>query len=695
MLQKIACFCLLFFSVAAFAQQYPLTKKTPSKITKFNSSYQDDYTWLEDMQSTEVNNWKNAQNEVANQHLDDIKKSWSSASKIKEYDFFSSNGLPRKKGKYFYSIYRKDNNRPTVLCYRKKINDLSVEVFNPYKIYNDANVRIIDYAPSKNSQLIAVNISRNGSDKTEIRFADLNKLSVSDESLTNIKTSNMSWNQDLGIFYKKNNNARTFEKDSTYQLYYHKIGSLQKDDALVFDTTKSENNFSFMTVENKLLVHEYDKELRHHVYYQASLMSDLFTLEKYLENEDSDFDFLSYRDGRVYFSSNKSDWGDIRSLDVNNHDDEKVVVPQIYTHLLTNSYFYGDYIICSYKTLGKNYIIVYDKNGGFIRRFDVPENMDFRINFLNFETKELFVSFYSFTIPYLNYTLNLETGKTNPFFTDYLPPKPTLFPFDHFVTTAITYKSRDNEDIPITIVYKKGLQLDGNNPTLLKAYGGYGTVSGPTYSTGLLYFLEKGGVYAYAQVRGGGEKGRKWYLAGKGLNKVNTFNDFIDAAEFLIREKYTSPNKLAITGTSHGGLVVGVAMTKRPDLFKVVIPKMGPFDMAQYGRFTVGELNYREYGNPEREDEYKSLLGFSPFHHIEENVNYPVTLIITSENDDRVPPVHSYKFAAKLQNRAAQKNPIYLETLGNSGHGGKISTYAGFINEEADFYNFLLYHLNQ
>ena len=180
-----------------------------------------------------------------------------------------------------------------------------------------------------------------------------------------------------------------------------------------------------------------------------------------------------------------------------------------------------------------------------------------------------------------------------------------------------------------------------------------------------------------------------------GLKKVNTFNDFIDAAEFLIKENYTSPNKLAITGSSHGGLLVGVAMTKRPDLFKVVIAKMGVFDMTQYGRYTVGKLHYDEFGDPENEKEYQSLLNYSPYNNIDESVNYPTTLIITSENDDRVPPVHSYKFAAKLQNRLSQKNPIYLRTLSNSGHYGKVSNYKSYVENKSDFYNFLLFHLNK
>jgi len=681
-------------SVVCFSQSVPVTKKMPVKVSKHNISFQDDYAWLEDMESDEVIGWRNAQNAYANAHLEAIKKKWNSASKIKEYDYFSSNGLPRKKGKYYYSVLYRDRNRPASLFYRERLNDRPLEILSPFSLYKDTNVGISSFYPSVNSSLVAVKISKDGSERMELRFVDMTKNKVTDEVLTNVR-SNVAWNQDQGVFYKKQSNLRTFEKDSTFQLFYHKMGTAQQDDLLIFDTTLSENEFWFDTYGDRLILCETKPASGDRTYYQAVLRSEPFKLEKFFETNESQVAFRDYRKGRVFFSTKAFDWGELRSFDINGMKDEKVVVPQIYTHLLTDSAFYGDYLVCEYKTLGSNYMIVYDENGKFIRKFDVPYAMDFTIRFYNPETKNLFVTFYSYTIPYLNYTLNIETGRSNPYFNDFLPPEPTLFPFDHFVTKTITYKSRDNEDVPITIVHKKGILLDGNNPTLLKAYGGYGIVSGPSYDTALLYFLEKGGVYAYAQIRGGGEKGLKWHAAGSGMRKNNTFNDFIDAAEFLIAEKYTSPNKLGITGTSHGGLVVGVAMTRRPDLFKVAIPRMGVFDMAQYGKFTVGELNYDEYGNPEIKREYQSLLGYSPYHNIEQTVNYPTILIITSDNDGRVPPVHAYKFAARLQNRVAQQNPIYLKTLDHTGHFGKQSTYNSSIEEDADFYNFLLFHLGQ
>lgn len=688
---SLVCF---LFSILVFSQDLPKTTKKPIPFSKHDFSFQDDYSWLENIHSEETNTWVDAENEVTYKHFEEIKKKYSPLSKIKEYDFLSTNGLPTKKGKYFYSFYRKDKTQPSSLFFRKNLLDQPREIINPYKIYSSNTVSVAGYYPSKSSSLLAYKLSLNGSDVQEIRFADLTKFRDLDDVLENVKFSHVAWNSDKGIFYKKTSNTNALAKDSTYQLFYHPIGVEQTNDQLIFDSSKRESDFTFRTIDNKLFIMETSKDETSRDFYQASLSTEPFVLEKIIENDLSDFKMISYFDNRIYFSSKKYDWGEIRSFDVQNKADETVIVPQIYNNLLVGSYFYDNYILCKYKTLGKNYLTVYDNKGQFIRKFDAPPGMDFSIKFFNKETKDLFVSFYSYTTSFQNYKLNLETGNADPYFNDYIKPKPTVFPIDYFETKLITYKSRDNKDIPITIVYKKGMVLDGNNPTLLSAYGGFGNISGPRYDTGLLYFLEKGGVYAYAEIRGGGEKGLKWHTEGKGLKKMNTFNDFIDAAEFLIREKYTSPNKLAITGASQGGLLVGVAMTQRPELFKVVVPKVGIYDMAKFGDYTAGKFWKDEYGNVENKQEFEALIKYSPYHNIKEDVNYPITLIITSENDDRVVPLHSYKFAAKLQNRAAQKNPIYLRTSKKSGHYGKNSNYNDAVEETADFYSFLLYHLN-
>jgi len=671
------------------------TKKNPSPFTKHGITLIDDYAWLENTKSEDVTNWVDAQNKNTKTHLEEINLAKSIAAKIREYDRLSTSTLPDKKGKYFYKMYRKDNATPPYLTYRKSLTDTPTEIVNSYKIYNDPTVFINGYYPSKNSKYLATKFNINGSDKNEVRFYNLTTATNQPDVLKNIKYSNVEWNEDDGVFYKKNSNTEVFAKDSTYQLYYHKMGESQDKDVLVFDTSKSETTFSFFTSRGRLFVTEKNKEETLKKYYSASLKAFPFKLEKFIEDKTQNFEFISYRNNRVYFSSGKYDWGEIRSMDINNTKDETVVIPQIYSHLLVGHYFLDDYIVCKYKTLGKNYLIVYENSGAFFKRIDIPSGIDFRFKFYDPETKSLYVSFFSRTLPNQNFTINLQTGEANPFYNDFIKPKPTIFPLNYFETKSLTFKSRDGKDVPISIVYKKGIPLDGNNPTLLEAYGGFGNISSPDFEAGLLYFLEKGGIYAFAEIRGGGEKGINWHKDGKGIKKINGLNDFIDAAEFLIREKYTSSNKLGISGGSHGGLVVGVAMTQRPDLFKVAIPVAGVFDMAKYNLFTTGLYHLDEFGNPDNKPEYETLLSYSPYHNIKEGTNYPTTLILAGENDDRVTPFQSYKFAAKLQNREAQKNQVYINVLKKSGHNGRSQTYDGRIESQSEYFSFLLYHLNK
>jgi prolyl oligopeptidase len=685
----------LLFSIVVSAQQFPVAKKTNNPVTKFGQTFNDDYAWLENMRSDEVKQWVDAENVLTAAHLEETKKKYPLERKIKDYDYLSSNSLPLKKGRYFYWMFRKDKNMPASLYFSKTMNEEPIEIVNAGKIQKENKVAIMRYYPSSNSKYLAYVIRRDGSDVEEIRFADFSKYRDLEDVIPNVKFSSASWHGDEGVFYKKNSNKSTFAQDSTFQLFYHRIGNSTMQEELVFDASKTGGSFTFSTHDNRLFVIETDEIKNTKNYYSAILNDKPIQLEKFISDDATGFSMHGYRNGKVYFSRKNYDWGEIRSFDILNPKNETVVVPQLYMHLLTDTYFCDDYIICKYRYKGKNYFIVYDSVGKFVRKFDVPYAMDFDFQFYNSETKDLFVTFNSIVIPFQNYRVNIETGKSDAYYSDYIRPKPTLFPFDYFETKVITFKSRDSVDVPITIVYKKGIALDGNNPTLLKAYGGYGSVSSPSYDTGLLYFLENGGVYAYAEVRGGGEKGLKWHQEGKGLKKMNSFNDFIDAAEFLIREKYTSPNKLGITGSSHGGLLVGVALTQRPDLFRVAIPVVGAFDMAKFDQFTVGSYNTEEYGNPANKDEFQALMKYSPYHNVKEDVNYPATLIITSENDDRVPPMHSYKFAARLQDRAAQKNPVYLETMAKSGHYGKFTNYSDRVNSKVEFYSFLLYHLTQ
>jgi prolyl oligopeptidase len=302
--------------------------------------------------------------------------------------------------------------------------------------------------------------------------------------------------------------------------------------------------------------------------------------------------------------------------------------------------------------------------------------------------KEILFSYSSYTQPKVVYILNTETF-------DMKPLRATIVNFDYtmFETKELEYTSYDGTQIPLFMVYRKDLNLTGQNPLLLEAYGGFGSIETPGFSPGIVHFLMNDGIFAFANIRGGGDKGKAWALAGRGVNKQTSFDDFIAAAEYLINNNYTSADKLAISGASNGGLVVGAAITQRPELFKVAVPIVAPMDMIRFEKFTIGHLHNDEYGSVSDSAGFSRLLAYSPLHNIDENISYPAMLIMTSENDDRVPPFHSYKFAAKMQNLASQKNPVLLRTEQNAGHYGAEGSFKKHLREEADMYDFILYHL--
>lgn len=302
-------------------------------------SFQDDYTWLEDMRSEEVTNWVAKETEISKAHFAEIKKDYNLGFTIKEYDTRSTHSIPDKNGKYFYALYFKDKKKTSSLYYFKNLDDAAVEIVNPNKIYPESNVTILSYHPSKNSALLAFKISIDGSDKHEIRFVDMYKNRLLDDVLKNVKFSNVAWNKDRGVFYKKNINKNQFDRDSTFQLFYHRIGTLQEDDELISDLSKTEGKINFFTSKNNLFVIESNQDGTEKKYFYSNLDSEVFKLEKFIDNQNDNFNFINYKNGRVYFSSNKFNWGEVRSFDIKNNTDEKNVIPQIYMSLLEATFF--------------------------------------------------------------------------------------------------------------------------------------------------------------------------------------------------------------------------------------------------------------------------------------------------------------------------------------------------------------------
>ena len=645
--------CLIFLlPLLVFSQNYPASKKTPDTITHQNITYIDDYTWLENMRSEEVDGWVNAQNKIYNSHINSLSSKVYPLPIITKYENQTNYHIPNKKRAYYYSgIISYGNEMQTAsLGYKKKIDDNYIELVNPNFFYPGKTVNIIGYEPSINSKVLAYKLMIDGSDQHEIRFVTIKNGKKLDDVINKSKFGGIAWKGDEGIFYSKNENSEQFAVDSTYKVYYHKLHTDVKDDKVIFDAKANESQINYFNSDNgeTFFLKVINKAETRADYYYADLKEEVPELKILMKDIPLNIGIVGYNHNEVFITTAKANWGDLQSFKIENPSVKNVIIPEYHNELLVNFYFFENRIVCKYKSTSGNHLKLFDYNGRFIKKIQVPAGTDVNVSGNDFFDEEIFFSISSYTVPPILFTLTLKDGSYSRFVNKAYTKTTAPFPLDYFTTKNESYTTRDGVEVAITIVHKKDIKQDGTNPTLLKAYGGFGSINNPSYDNGLIYFLNNGGVYAYAEIRGGGEKGLKWHKDGMGLKKINTFNDFIDAAEYLIEQGYTSPDKLAITGGSQGGLLVGVAMTKRPELFKVAIPKVGVYDMAKFHNYTIGRFHYDEYGNPENKEEFAAMMDYSPYHNIKEDVNYPTTLIITSDNDDRVPPVHSYKFAAKV-----------------------------------------------
>ena len=348
-------FTLFFLSVScfnlAFSQQKVETKKLPTTSSKHGITIQDDYAWLENTTDKEVIDWVELQNNISEEKLTELVKNYNFSFKIKDYDYLSTYSMPSKKGKYFYATYRVDKKKPGVLYYKESLNDLGKPLVDPYDVYKDENVVLLGYYPSKNSRYLAFKISPNGSDRHEIKFKDIANKKYLDDVLTDIKFSNVAWNDDKGVFYKRNSNKEFFAKDSTYQLYYHKIGDIQSKDKLVFDTSKEKSNFSFFTKENKLFIIEESEDETTTNYHYSDLNNETFQFKNFLNDDKNNIDFLNIKNNKFYFSDEKYPWGNVSYFDINNPNENQILIPQVYTHLLLGATFLEKYIICKIKRI--------------------------------------------------------------------------------------------------------------------------------------------------------------------------------------------------------------------------------------------------------------------------------------------------------------------------------------------------------
>ena len=677
--------------------QYPETKQVDTVDQYFETSVKDPYRWLEDDRSIETEAWVRSQNETTFDYLDKIPFRSTLKKSLKKLWNYEKIGSPFKEGDYTY-FYKNNGLQNQYVIYRYK-NDESPEsatVFlDPNTFKEDGTVSLAGLSFSKSGHLLAYSISEGGSDWRKVVMMDVASKKIIGDTLVDIKFSGLSWYKDEGFYYSsydKPKGSALSDKTDQHKVYYHQLGTPQKKDVLIYGgiaeekhryigaTVTEDNRYLFVSLRvstsgNKLIFKDLTKP-------NSSFIP-------ILEHTESDTYLIDNVGAKLFFVTNLNAPNQkIVSVDAQNPSPEHWVdfIPET-KHVLSAStaggYFFAEYMVDAISQVKQ-----YDYDGNFIRDIKLPGIGNAGGFGGKKEDKVDFYSFTNYKTPASIYTFDIETGLSELYW------RPEIdFNSDGYESKQVFYTSKDGTKIPMIITHKKGINLDGKNPTILYGYGGFNISLNPIFSVANAVWLDQGGIYAVPNLRGGGEYGKDWHIAGTQMNKQNVFDDFIAAAEYLISEKYTTSDYLAIRGGSNGGLLVGATMTQRPDLMKVALPAVGVLDMLRYHTFTAGAGWAYDYGTAQDSQEmFAYLLGYSPVHNVNKGISYPATLVTTGDHDDRVVPAHSFKFAAELQNKQSGNNPtlIRIETDGGHGAGTPVSKT---IAQYADIFGFTLFNM--
>ncbi len=679
----------------AIAVTYPETKTVDTVDTYFGEEVKDPYRWLEDDRSDETGAWVKAQNEVTGDYLDKIPYRQELKERLEEIWNYEKISAPFVEGDYTY-FYKNDGLQNQSVIYRKKTGEDKEEVFlDPNTFSKDGTVSLGGLNFSKNGKLAAYAISEGGSDWRKVIVIDAENKTQIEDTIVDVKFSGISWKDNEGFYYSSYDKPKGSElsaKTDQHKLFYHKLGTSQKHDQLIYGGTPEQKHryvSGSVTEDGKYLF----------IYPRSStsgtklLMKDLSQpnskIVTILDNSDTDTGVIENVGSTLYLITNKNAPNQkVVTVDASNPNPEnwKDFIPET-ENVLSVSTSSG-YVFASYMVDAVSKVKQYDYDGKFIREIELP-GVGSAGGFGGKKEDEIvYYSFSNYITPSTIYTLNPKSGASEVY------KKPAInFNADDFESKQVFYTSKDGTKVPIIISYKKGMELNGKNPTILYSYGGFNISMTPGFSIANAVWMEQGGVYAVPNIRGGGEYGKKWHDAGTKMEKQNVFDDFIAAAEYLIDQKYTSSDYLAIRGGSNGGLLVGATMTQRPDLMKVAIPAVGVLDMLRYHTFTSGAGWAYDYGTSEdSKDMFEYLKGYSPVHNVKEGVEYPATLITTGDHDDRVVPAHSFKFAAALQSKQTGKNPTLIRIETDAGHGAG-TPVSKTIEQYADIFAFTLYNM--
>jgi prolyl oligopeptidase len=691
----------LILSSTTFAQTvtYPETKQIDHVDTYHGTEVPDPYRWLEDdvRTSDDVANWVTFQNAVTFDFLDTLKDREKIRERIEALWNYEKISTPRKSGGRYYFFRNDGLQNQSVLYVQDTLDGDSRIVMDPNTWTTDGTKALGGMAYSDDGRYLAYGVNEAGSDWATWHVMDLETNKTLADEVNWVKYSGATWTKDSkGFFYGRFDEP---EEGSAFQnltfnqkVYYHRIGTIQSEDVLVYERPDQPEWGFFVnaTDDGRYLVLSVSKgtDSRNRV-----LIKDLHepygTFEDLISDFENEFTYLANDGSKFYFQTKlNAPLGRVISIDIRNPTKEnwKEVIAER-PEALRGIRLVGNAFIGQYLKDAKSQVMLFDTNGNEIREVKFP-GIGSASGFGGKRTDtETFYSFSSYAVPPSTYRYDILTGNSTRIRSAHVD-----FDASQYITKQVFYESKDGTRVPMFITHKKGIQLNENNRTLLYGYGGFDISMTPGFSVSRLAWMEFGGVYAVANLRGGGEYGEAWHKAGTKLQKQNVFDDFIAAGEWLIENHYTKPSLLAIQGGSNGGLLVGAAMTQRPDLFGVCLPAVGVMDMLRFHQFTAGRFWVDDYGSADDPEEFKALLAYSPYHNLKEGVVYPPTLVTTADTDDRVVPGHSFKFAAKLQRAQAGDSPVLIRIETRAGHGAGKPT-SKRIEELADVYAFALHHM--
>ncbi len=672
---------------------YPKTEKKIVTDTYFGTNVDDPYRWLEDDRSPETEAWVKEENKVTFDYLDQIPYRDALKEQLTAIWNYEKLSSPFKEGEYIY-YYKNDGLQNQYVMYRKKGDEGEEELFlDPNTFSEDGTTSLGQVSFSKNGNIAAYSISEGGSDWRKIIIIDAETKEVLEDTLVDVKFSGISWFGNDGFYYSsydKPEGSELSAKTDQHKLYYHKLGTSQKEDKVVFgEKEKYRYVGGGVTEDDKYLIISGGNSTSGNRLFLKDLTkpnSKIITID---DNIETDTNVADNKGSKLYIVTNLNAPNQrLVTTDASNPttDNWTDVIPETENVLRITTG--ADYIFATYIIDAVTKVFQYDYDGKLVREIELP-GVGSANGFLGKNDDEVvYFTFTNYSTPSTIYEFNPKEGD----YIVYWAPE-----MDHnaddFESKQVFYTSKDGTKVPMVITYKKGIVLNGKNPTMLYGYGGFNVSLTPGFNAANAIWMNNGGVYAVANLRGGGEYGKAWHDAGTKLQKQNVFDDFIAAAEYLINENYTSSDYLAIRGGSNGGLLVGATMTQRPELMKVVISQVGVLDMLRYHTFTAGAGWAYDYGTAEESEEmFKYLLGYSPLHNVKQGVEYPATIIMTGDHDDRVVPAHSFKFAAELQEKQSGENPVLIRIETNAGHGAG-TPISKTIQQYADIYAFTLWNM--